>query len=150
MTQYATGFTALTQRCWSYGLLRTLAGDQSYELSDSHVDPLLHRVADAMAFGDHDPGESVVVPGFDLSLTNPAGQIFAGAILRFDDKALAVDSDAGDVASVLRASAGATFDAVVAEGCREGASNARLESCASLLGAGAGAGQSDTSRHGPT
>jgi hypothetical protein len=79
------------------------------------VNPLVGDVALAVALGDHNAGERVVVAALSLGLGHPSGEVGARSVLRFQHEALAVDPYAAYVAPVFRPRLDSPINAVVVE-----------------------------------
>ena len=91
-------------------------------------------VADAVAFVDDYSGEGVVVAGFDCGLVCPFGEGCSGGVFAFDDEALSVDVDAGDVAAIVFPVFDSFVYSVVVEGGGEVVGYLAFESGAELFG----------------
>jgi len=77
--------------------------------------PLAGRVTDALAFGDDDTDEGVVVSGFDVSFFRPCREAYACGVFALDNNSLAMDAEASDVAAVFGTSFRPAVNPVIVE-----------------------------------
>jgi hypothetical protein len=98
----------------SLRFLRSLPSQNSYEVTQRHVHPLLRRIADTMPLRDDNSGDCVIVATFDLGLALPSSKAdLRGVFALGDDTSVADGADSAEVASIARPRTRSSLDSVV-------------------------------------
>lgn len=78
-----------------------LPREEEHEIVHGHGDPLFPWGANAVPLVDYDSHRGLIVGRLHMGFADPLGQARATGVLAFDDDALAMCSDVGEVAQVF-------------------------------------------------
>ena len=112
----------------------TLSGDQGEQVVNSHGDPLMTGTTDAVTLMDDEPDQSVIVVCFNMGLLYPHRQVRPGGIFAFDHRALSMNADTADIATISRPRFRSAINPIVIQGVGEIIGDFPLEGRTRLAG----------------